>query len=583
MRLLNTRSLEFSCVYVPNRVPDYVILSHRWGSEEVTYADIIQAPLSEPASVTRNKAGFLKVQEACALALQNGYEWIWIDSCCIDKSSSAELQETINLMWKYYKESNICFAYLEDVVDPEAGWGNDQPVGKSEWFTRGWTLQELIAPYNVEFYSSGWQPIGTKLERYQELADITGIDPDILCNYRRMSTPSTAEKLSWAAHRAVTKEEDEAYSLFGLFDVNLPLLYGEGRLKAFARLQEAIYDTTSDHSIFLFLHSRNSNGHPLLAESPSQFCNRKICKICPDQEDENYSTYFSYAKLVKSERWHRQAHEKIMITVTMWRNEVSTVFPLLDYPEIKDRLSYFDDLRFCDNLPTHVALLNYTVSACKEGILCLLLRQQPGQDATMRLQVLPALLSLVEDDIAWQLKKRRILIRRSEPSLRERESIHDTETKFCFKSGLFSIEDETLAMGGSMAKHNTQDDIGRNKTLSQIDDNKRFKFQATSSPSTAGWKLVDTKDRTLILRLMQEFDIWSIREVLAPKEKGVRVTHEMPTFLKANKPSDRLAVTLPDGERVFVKLQRLPAFARGHADGQTAKLRYMISVESEVK
>jgi hypothetical protein len=285
MRLLNTRSLEFSCVYVPNRVPDYVILSHRWGSEEVTYADIIQAPLSEPASVTRNKAGFLKVQEACALALQNGYEWIWIDSCCIDKSSSAELQETINLMWKYYKESNICFAYLEDVVDPEAGWGNDQPVGKSEWFTRGWTLQELIAPYNVEFYSSGWQPIGTKLERYQELADITGIDPDILCNYRRMSTPSTAEKLSWAAHRAVTKEEDEAYSLFGLFDVNLPLLYGEGRLKAFARLQEAIYDTTSDHSIFLFLHSRNSNGHPLLAESPSQFCNRKICKICPDQED----------------------------------------------------------------------------------------------------------------------------------------------------------------------------------------------------------------------------------------------------------------------------------------------------------
>ncbi|CAN9353236.1 unnamed protein product [Alternaria alternata] len=226
-------------------------------------------------------------------------------------------------MWKYYKESNICFAYLEDVVDPEAGWGNDQPVGKSEWFTRGWTLQELIAPYNVEFYSSGWQPIGTKLERYQELADITGIDPDILCNYRRMSTPSTAEKLSWAAHRAVTKEEDEAYSLFGLFDVNLPLLYGEGRLKAFARLQEAIYDTTSDHSIFL--------------------------------------------------------------------------------------------------------------------------------------------------------------------------------------------------------------------------------------------------------------------EVLAPKEKGVRVTHEMPTFLKANKPSDRLAVTLPDGERVFVKLQRLPAFARGHADGQTAKLRYMISVESEVK
>ncbi|CAN9246499.1 unnamed protein product [Alternaria alternata] len=426
MRLLNTRSLEFSCVYVPNRVPDYVILSHRWGSEEVTYADIIQAPLSEPTSVTRNKSGFLKVQGACALALQNGYEWIWIDSCCIDKSSSAELQETINLMWKYYKESNICLAYLEDVVDPEAGWGNDQPVGKSEWFTRGWTLQELIAPYSVEFYSSGWQPIGTKLERYRELADITGIDHDILRNNRPISDFSTAEKLSWAAHRAVTKEEDETYSLFGLFDLNLPLLYGEGRLKAFVRLQEAIYDTTSDHSIFLFLHSRSSDDYPLLAESPSQFCNREICKTCPDQEDENYSTYFSYADLVKSERWHRQAHEKIMITVTMRRNEVSTVFPLLDYPEIKDKL-------------------------------------------------------------------------------------------------------------------------------------------------------------TLIIRLMQEDHIWSIREVFAPEEERTRVTYRLRTFHEPNKPTDRFAVTLPDGERILVKLRRLPAFARGHADGQTAKLRYMISVEADVK
>ncbi|CAN9166711.1 unnamed protein product [Alternaria alternata] len=583
MRLLNTRSLEFSCVYVPNRVPDYVILSHRWGSEEVTYADIIQAPLSEPTSVTRNKSGFLKVQGACALALQNGYEWIWIDSCCIDKSSSAELQETINLMWKYYKESNICLAYLEDVVDPEAGWGNDQPVGKSEWFTRGWTLQELIAPYSVEFYSSGWQPIGTKLERYRELADITGIDHDILRNNRPISDFSTAEKLSWAAHRAVTKEEDETYSLFGLFDLNLPLLYGEGRLKAFVRLQEAIYDTTSDHSIFLFLHSRSSDDYPLLAESPSQFCNREICKTCPDQEDENYSTYFSYADLVKSERWHRQAHEKIMITVTMRRNEVSTVFPLLDYPEIKDKLSYFDDLRFCDNLPTHVGLLNYTVSACKEGILCLLLRQQPGYDATMRLQVLPALLPRVEDDIARQLKKTRILVCPLEPSLRERESIHYTETKFCFKSGLFSIKDETLAMGGSMTKHNTQDDIGRKEKLSQIDDNKRYRFQAMSGTLTAGWKLVDTKDRTLIIRLMQEDHIWSIREVFAPEEERTRVTYRLRTFHEPNKPTDRFAVTLPDGERILVKLRRLPAFARGHADGQTAKLRYMISVEADVK
>jgi hypothetical protein len=582
MRLLNTRSLEFSCVYVPNRVPDYVILSHRWGSEEVTYADIIQAPLSEPTSVTRNKSGFLKVQGACTLALQNVYEWIWIDSCCIDKSSSAELQETINSMWRYYKDSNICFAYLEDVVDSEAGWGIDQPVGKSEWFTRGWTLQELIAPHSVEFYSSRWQHIGTNLEKYQEIADITGIDRGVLCNDWHISSFSTAEKLSWAAHRAVTKEEDEAYSLFGLFDVNLPLLYGEGRLKAFFRLQEAIYDTTSDHTGFLYLHSRNSHRHSLLAESPSQFCNRKTCKLCPVQKDENYSPYFSYADLVESERWHTQAHEKIMTTVTTRRNEVSTVLSLLDYSEIKDKLSYFDKVTFCDNPPTHVALLNYTLSAYEDGALCLLLRRHPGYDATMRVQVLPALLPRVEDHIARQLKKTRVLICRSESSLTERENTRYMETIFSVDCGSFLI-DAFFAVGGSIEQHTAQDGTGRKERFPQIDNNKHFRVQAEPGRSTVEWKLVVMKDETLIIRLVQEDQIWSIREVLAPKKKGRRVTQRLRTSHKAKNPTDRCVVTLRDGERLSVKLRRLPAFARGHADGQTAKLRYMISVESDVK
>ncbi|EUC49598.1 hypothetical protein COCMIDRAFT_66909, partial [Bipolaris oryzae ATCC 44560] len=248
MRLLNTASLELSRPYVPSEVPDYAILSHRWSTEEVTFADISSAPISHPQSQTRTKKGFAKIQGACKLALNDGYNWIWIDSCCIDKSSSAELQEAINSMWRYYVESNICYVYLADVPDSGNGWG--QTFAKSEWFTRGWTLQELIAPIRVEFFAEDWTAIGTKFERYKEISDITSIDPDVLLRVHPVDSFSAAERFSWASHRNVTREEDEAYSLLGLFDVNMPLLYGEGQEKAFFRLQETIYNATADHSMF---------------------------------------------------------------------------------------------------------------------------------------------------------------------------------------------------------------------------------------------------------------------------------------------------------------------------------------------
>ncbi|XP_014550011.1 hypothetical protein COCVIDRAFT_57314, partial [Bipolaris victoriae FI3] len=248
MRLLNTESLELSRPYVPSEVPDYAIFSHRWNTEEVTFADISNAPILHSQSQMRMRNGFAKIQGACKQALHDGYAWIWIDSCCIDKSSSAELQEAINSMWRYYAESNICYVYLADVPDREAGWS---PVfAESEWFTRGWTLQELIAPTCVEFFAENWVAIGTKFERYKQIAEITSIDPNVLIRVQAIDLFSTAERLSWASHRNVTREEDEAYSLLGLFDVNMPLLYGEGREKAFVRLQEAIYNATADHSIF---------------------------------------------------------------------------------------------------------------------------------------------------------------------------------------------------------------------------------------------------------------------------------------------------------------------------------------------
>ncbi|KAF1838200.1 HET-domain-containing protein [Decorospora gaudefroyi] len=185
-------------------IPDYAILSHRWNTEE---------------SQVRKKNGFAKIQGACQLALIDGYAWIWIDSCCIDKSSSAELQEAINSMWRYYAESNVCYVYLADVPDSEAGWG---PIfAKSVWFTRGWTLQELLAPVYVEFYAENWDALGTKFERYKQIATITSIDPDAIVRVQALDLFSTAERLSWASYRNVTREEDESYSLLGLFDMNM--------------------------------------------------------------------------------------------------------------------------------------------------------------------------------------------------------------------------------------------------------------------------------------------------------------------------------------------------------------------------
>jgi Heterokaryon incompatibility protein (HET) len=237
MRLLNTQTLELKS-FIGNQVPDYVILSHTWGQEEITFEDITKRPLTSGSTPDGQNGGFAKILGTCQQAVRHGYEWVWIDSCCIDKSSSSELQEAINSMWAWYKNANICYAYLVDVPDRVAGW--DECFSKSRWFTRGWTLQELIAPGTIEFYAADWSYIGSKLRRFAEIQAITGISDTAL---KTGSTKSeiAAEVLSWAAHRNVSRDEDRAYSLMGLFDTNMPMMYGEGGRKAFLRLQEEIF------------------------------------------------------------------------------------------------------------------------------------------------------------------------------------------------------------------------------------------------------------------------------------------------------------------------------------------------------
>ncbi|BDD63897.1 hypothetical protein MPDQ_003945 [Monascus purpureus] len=268
-----------------NRIPLYAILSHTWGLQEVSREDI-----QHHTATARGKTSWQKIQFACQQSLKDGLEYIWIDTCCIDKSSSAELSEALNSMFSWYKKAQVCYTYL---VDVPTGCDPHKPGSTfdgARWFQRGWTLQELVAPSEMVFFSRDWVQIGTKNSLCGVLAQITLIDEDILMHRRPLGSASIARRMSWAAHRETTRPEDIAYCLMGIFSVNMPMLYGEGE-KAFRRLQEEIMKQSDDQSIFAWVDREASptSLHGLLATSPSQFagCN----DILPYQDWEPREPY----------------------------------------------------------------------------------------------------------------------------------------------------------------------------------------------------------------------------------------------------------------------------------------------------
>ena len=246
------------------KIPPYAMLSHTWGQEEVTFQD-----MQSLGWRLKRLAGWAKIRESCRLAKEHMLHYIWIDTCCINKTSSAELSEAINSMYKWYRLAKICFVHMADVhaVDPESDEFNH-----SRWFQRGWTLQELIAPMSVQFYTADWQRIGTKLDLRSVTSKITGIAVRVL-EGASLKYICAAEKMSWASRRETTRREDAAYALMGLFDINMPLLYGEGLTRAFTRLQEEILRRTQDHTLFVWEGSWSLGG--LLATAPRDFrsCN----------------------------------------------------------------------------------------------------------------------------------------------------------------------------------------------------------------------------------------------------------------------------------------------------------------------
>ena len=223
----------------------------------------------------RGRPGYKKIVDTCEQAKQDGYEWVWVDTCCIDKRSSAELSEAINSMYRWYGNAKVCYAYLHDVDGSSFPTEkNDSKYQKSdgwpEWFSRGWTLQEMIAPRNLRFFNKDWQPIGNKEMLTETLERITGVPEHILADGLEGNRPCVAQIISWAANRTTTRVEDRAYSLMGLLDVNMQMLYGEGK-KAFHRLQLEIIRSSNDQSIFTWGHESDVRIGSILADDSSDF------------------------------------------------------------------------------------------------------------------------------------------------------------------------------------------------------------------------------------------------------------------------------------------------------------------------
>ncbi|KAF2666026.1 TPR-like protein [Microthyrium microscopicum] len=242
MRLLKRKpNGDFDLATFNNtNIPSYAILSHTWGDEEVTYDELV-------TGAGKNKPGYDKIRFCGERAAADKLEYFWVDTCCIKKTDQQELQTAINSMFRWYQQASKCYVYLtdvhvpDDVIDPQTHritW--EGAFRRSRWFTRGWTLQELIAPATVEFFSGNGKSLGTKVSLELEVQEITKVPVEALRGQQTLSQFSEEERMKWAANRQTTYPEDKVYCLLGIFDVFLPLIYGEGEEYAAQRLRREI-------------------------------------------------------------------------------------------------------------------------------------------------------------------------------------------------------------------------------------------------------------------------------------------------------------------------------------------------------
>ena len=221
-------------------IPQYAILSHTWGAdkEEVTFRDLQEG-------IGKHKSGYRKLEFCAGQTQRDGLTHFWVDTCCIDKSNNVELNTAITSMFPWYQRAAKCYVYLSDVLRTHDGAdGSDGVTWQSDfrncrWLTRGWTLQELLAPRTVEFYDNTGRKLGDKTSLERHVCDITGIPAEALRG-RPLSSFSIEERFSWQRIRTTKRPEDQAYSLSGICGVSMIPIYGEGRDKAMFRLRREI-------------------------------------------------------------------------------------------------------------------------------------------------------------------------------------------------------------------------------------------------------------------------------------------------------------------------------------------------------
>ncbi|RYP53370.1 hypothetical protein DL768_001615 [Monosporascus sp. mg162] len=277
MRLINVKTSKLE-EFLDYKTPQYAILSHTWGDdrEELTFRDVEEGRIDKPG------VGSVKFQGSCRQAEKDGFGYVWIDTCCIDKTNLVELNEAINSMFRWYRHASLCYAYLSDVPGDDNPRKPGSKFRTSRWFGRGWTLQELLAPKDLQFYNSAWGHLGTKGALRTVIGKITGIPRQILLGITELHNASVAQRMSWAAGRDTKRKEDLAYCLLGIFGVTMPMIYGEGGDQAFLRLQDQIMKTTRDDSILAWgLSTKKSpisdpdqvTAGRVLATAPSDFAN----------------------------------------------------------------------------------------------------------------------------------------------------------------------------------------------------------------------------------------------------------------------------------------------------------------------
>ncbi|KKP05803.1 hypothetical protein THAR02_02087 [Trichoderma harzianum] len=299
MRLINVETLKLE-EFLDYRAPPYAILSHTWGDdyEEPSFRDVEDGNINKPG------IGSAKFRGCCRQAAEDGLVYAWIDTCCIDKTNLVELSEAINSMFRWYQRASICYAFLSDVPSGDNFRQKGSKFQSSRWFQRGWTLQELLAPKTMRFYGAvspsdahnrqaaidtnlvqGWRLLGNKGSMSTTIASITGIPRHYLLGIAALHTASIAQRMSWAAHRDTKRKEDLAYCLLGIFNITMPMIYGEGGEQAFFRLQEQIMKVTRDDSILAWgLGTNDSSANNItgdatagrvVAKAPADFANSR--------------------------------------------------------------------------------------------------------------------------------------------------------------------------------------------------------------------------------------------------------------------------------------------------------------------